>query len=169
MLGDQKGVNRRVRAKRESGLRDHRGMASIETALLLVIFVMFISYALGFFGVIHTGIMNSMGARRYAFETFRHRNNVTYFRESAGTGHYKNYGVRAHRIRSNVGDESRLTATRRPISIIGEQKKAVGSNVATHNNEIPNLPSSRNKGVGVDPVWIMVTSGICIDAECGGE
>src|SRR5580698_1982900 len=64
-----------------SRLRNQNGMAMIEAVPLIVIFVMLLSFSMGFFGVVHTAVLNSISARAYAFETFRDRTNLNYYRE----------------------------------------------------------------------------------------
>jgi len=64
-----------------SVLYDERGMAVFEIIPILVIFVVLINFSLGFFGIVHSGILSSIAARNYAFETFRNRANLNYFRD----------------------------------------------------------------------------------------
>ncbi len=68
-------------------------MATIEMLPMMFIFIFLFSYTLGAFGIIHTGIKNSISARAYAFETFRNRSNLVYFRDipvaTADLRHYR--------------------------------------------------------------------------------
>lgn len=58
---------------------NQKGLATIEALPLVVVFVVLITYGLGLFGFVHTAILHSIGARTYAFETFRNRTNVSFF------------------------------------------------------------------------------------------
>ncbi len=77
-----------------SRLKDEHGMAIMELIPIMVILVILINYSLGFFGAIHTGILNSMAARNYAFDTFKHRSNLVYLRDTVGGAlvSYDKYG-----------------------------------------------------------------------------
>lgn len=145
----------------------------LETIPLLVIFVVLISFCMGFFGVIHTATLHSIAARTGAFESFRQRTNLYYYREDgSGTNlatsitFYKK-GFRYHAVQHETDARKKFVATVRPI--------ALGRNVATaqesetvHNTGIRDL-LPRNDRVSVNPVWIMVGYGICLNATCGNN
>lgn len=145
------------------------GMASIEGIAMITIFLLLISYTLGFFGVIHTAILHSIGARGYAFETFRHRTNLTYFREVTKPEHYKKYGSRFHAVVSEHEDNLYgFWASARPIAIGRSPAEKNRKNADTHNNKVPALRTGvRNEQVEVSPVWIKVRYGICLNSGCG--
>ncbi len=158
-----------VKMKRH--LKNNKGMATLEALPLLVIFLVFISYGMGFFGFIHTGILHSIAARAYIFETMRNRTNVTYFRENL-TGitspiHFKNIGMRFHIIQNEdiTTAEGDITATSRPIAI-GRELERSNASVADHNTKIFAL-QARNQNVAVSPAWVMVGYGLCLNVGCG--
>src|SRR5262245_47185112 len=100
------------------GLKSERGMATLETLPLLFIFLYLFAYTLGSFGSIHSAIKYSIGARTYAFETFRNRTNLTYFRDRASDvrNHFRKNGNRFHAIQAmNVRTGEQFRATRRAI------------------------------------------------------
>lgn len=147
---------------------NEKGMAVIEAVPLLVIFVMLLSFGLGFYGAIHTATLNSIAARTYAFETFRQRSNLTYFRED-GSGlnspmHYKNKGFRYHGVSHESDQRLLFVSTVRPMSI--GRGPASEADFSTHNTKVFDL-EKRNQEVNVNPMWIMVGYGICIDSRCG--
>lgn len=150
-------------------LNNEKGMATLEALPLLVIFLVFISYGMGLFGVIHTGILYSIAARTYAFETFRNRTDLTYFRENPSGGgkpaHYKNMGMRFHVIQSDKATAEEIQATSRPISI-GRAAASTSSSATDHNSKIFAM-QSRNQSVGVSPAWVMVGYGLCLNVTCG--
>ncbi|MEK6555254.1 MAG: hypothetical protein AABZ31_08440 [Bdellovibrionota bacterium] len=161
--------------RRKNKLKDQSGMALVETIPILVIFLMLIGYALGFFGVVHTGILNSIGSRAYAFETFRNRNNVVYFRDKGNSGfsHFANIGARMHMIDSekmaseNVRDGQ--YATLRPLAL-GREVASSETSQSDHNGRIYSIEQRNRKGgLEASPAWIMVGYGICINAKCGDQ
>ena len=152
-------------------LRNQRGLAMIETVPLIVIFVVLTSFAMGFYGVVQTAILNSIGARTYSFETFRQRTNLTYHRED-GTGldagkllNYVARGWRYHAVQEAGDDREKFVPTARTITI-DQTAPAGDTSVATHNTNIYSL-QPRNERISVNPVWVMVGYGICLNAQCG--
>jgi len=152
-------------------LKSEEGMASLETVVLLGVLTSLFFYSFGFFGATHTGILHNIHSRTYAFETFRHRSNLTYFRSNRATNfsHYNARDSRLHGIKG-IGSTSLQEAPERPISfgLVGEEQ---GRDVNTHNNDIPQrIPASqRNSNLGVNPIWIMVQYGICFNSSCQRE
>ena len=152
-------------------LKNERGLAILETVPLLVIFVVLVSFGLGFFGIVHTAILHSIAARGYAFETFRQRTNLYYFRED-GSGeerpfNFQRKGWRYHAIQHESDQRERFVATTRPIAL-GRSIAAADTNDDTHNQQIFQI-LPRNERVAVNPAWIMVGYGICLNANCGGN
>lgn len=152
-------------------IQNEKGLASIEATVLIVLFVSLLFYSFGFFGVVHTGILHSIHARTYAFETFRHRTNLMYFRSNRGTAtfHYYNQMTRLHGINTDAGVADQQVATERPISM-GLALEEQGRRANIHNQDIyRRIPASgRNTSVEVNPVWVMVLYGICLNSSCGG-
>lgn len=159
-------------------LKNEKGMATVETIPLLAIFVILLAYSFGSFGVIHTGILNSIAARTYAFETFRGRANLTYFRDNVqGTTkpdklHFKAIGTRIHGIKQERpgNSESDFRATERPLRVgLGGIAQDPSRNTASiHNTKIyTDVVEQVQTQVGVSPVWVMTQYGICLNAKCG--
>ncbi len=159
--------------------RNEKGMATIETIPLLVVFVILVGYGVGSFGIIHTGILNSIASRAYAFETFRHRSQLRYFRdEGAGNapkGQYYKGGTRLHGIQSETAgnDQSFIYATERGIArglasddamIEKSRQPDVHANI---DNEFAGNGFTGRTREGVSIAWIKVYYGICLDAGCG--
>jgi hypothetical protein len=158
--------------KTKSRLQDEDGMATIESLPLLIIFIVMLSYSIGSFGVVHTGILHSIAARNYAFETFRHRTNLTYFRNISY--HFDQVGFRLHAIQTDsaVGADETFLATERRLSFAQGIDELVNRDVAqVHNEQIyQNIKTgARNQSVGVNPVWIKIAYGICLNSTCTGQ
>ena len=152
-------------------LRNQKGMAILEAVSLLVIFTMLVTYALGYWGAIHTATLHSISARTYAFDTFRNRSNTVYHRDSGPILNNMALGFRHHGIddheRTKVS--SSMYATKRPIAF-GREFEPLGDNAGLHNSRVYEI-SGRNRegGVEVNPIWIKVGYGLCVTASCGGD
>ena len=162
---------------RKRHLNSEKGMATLETLPLLFIFIYLFAYTLGGFGIVHTAIKNSIAARAYAFETFRNRSNLVYFRDTAGSEllQLKDIHCRVHGIMSEGArsDDSAFRASERalrmgvPIASDGSRNDPNIHNVKVF--DTGNIDAGkRNTKVGTSPVWIMVQYGICLDNGCGG-
>jgi hypothetical protein len=156
-------------------MRNENGMATIETIPLILLFVFMATYMLGAFGIIHTGIMHSISSRAYAFETFRNRTNLVWFRDNAVTippSVYKKIGNRTH----GVMHENRPDGTDKYWPSERALRMGWPINPGTSRNdwELHNkvngdgiVSGARNTKYEISPVWIMVLYGICLDNRCG--
>lgn len=154
---------------RKSRLANQKGLAILETVPLIVIFVMLMSFGMGFFGIVHTAVLHSIAARTYAMETFRNRANLYYYRED-GSGlerpfNFTNKGWRYHAVQHESDPRDLFVATARQISL-GSQSPAGDPNKETHNQQIYQI-QQRNEKISVNPAWIMVGYGICLNGQCG--
>ncbi len=152
-------------------VKNNKGLASMESVALLVVFAIFIGYGIGFFGVIHTGILNSIASRTYAFETLDNRADVTYFRSNRLPpneirDHYANYNFRAHGVATEFADPSDPTweVTERSISIGRPSAGRLGDG---DHNDLGNTIMGPERRT-VNPVWLKTVYGICLNVACGG-
>ena len=155
-------------------LKDEKGMAMFEMIPIILVIVLFINFALGFFGAVHTGILNSIAARNYAFGTFNHRSNVTYFRSTnvdQAKYQYKAYHMRIHGVSTESSNSEKWLASTRKIDFFDFQQRvdAVnGTSGDVHNKQVNTiLDNQRNDKVSINPIWIKTSYGICLDAQCG--
>lgn len=163
--------------KKPRHLRNEKGMATIELIPILVIIAILINFSLGFFGVIQTGILNSIAARNYAFETFRNRTNLMYFHDSrpgdSPSPSFKKYNSRVHGIAS----ENRPTSgsvdswsTLRPIGFGMSPDAGTGGDVHEPGGDDRGIfgiqEGQRNDSILSAPVWIRPMYGICLNAKC---
>lgn len=146
---------------------------------MFAIFNIFLAYGMGLFGVIHTGILFSISARAYSFETFRNRASTLTFRYGPGFRgynplHHKCMGYRYQYVTDDFGGASQIRATSRPI-IFGFDREFInhsgGQAVEMHNNNAYTdiNPGERNQSVEVHPAWLMIGYGLCMDAQCGAD
>ena len=76
--------------------KSEKGMAIIEAIPVLFMIVLIFNFSLGFFGVVHSGVLNSIASYNYSLETFRFRSNLNYFRPGGGLTHYTKTQNRVH-------------------------------------------------------------------------
>src|SRR5690606_18420493 len=135
-----------------------------ETLPILLIFLVLISYAIGYFGIVHTSVLNSISARTYAFETFRNRTNLVVFRDNIASvkdnSHFAGIGNRVHAISTDDRPENAQNvtyATSRRIAF-GRKPADIQTNSLTHNEQIYDIRGrNRQGGVEVSPAWVMVS------------
>lgn len=153
-------------------IQNQKGSAVFETIPILLAFILLLSFSFGFFGAIHTGILNSIAARNYAFETFRHRPNLVYFKDTSEAPsdlktNYLKVQTRHHGIGNEFGTNSLYRPSQRPIDKFGLFTFNSGDNPNTHNIQVRSLNSSRrNSSIGIETVWLKTVYGICITAKC---
>ncbi len=97
-------------------IKNQKGIAVFESIPIILVMILLLNFSIGFFGVVHTGILNSIASRNYAFETFRHRADNKYFRSKSELP-YNKKGFRFHGTVSELTkqDDNRFVATSRPI------------------------------------------------------
>lgn len=160
-------------------LNQEHGNAMIEIIPILTIFILIVNFSLGFFGLIHSGILNSIGARNYAFETFRNRSNLRYLRDIADSESsftYTKPAMRFHTVINETiptgGSAERFYATRRPIQFTDVQQiQNPSGNSAEHEGLKKIQEGARatetGSNEGVSPAWVRTMYGICLNAKCG--
>lgn len=152
---------------------NNKGLATIEMIPIMIVIAILLNFSLGFFGVIHTGILNSIAARNYAFETFRNRTNLVYFHDARGAGDFKAQNTRAHGIASETRAQSdlRALATTRKIGF-GMNPEDSGTaedhepGASVGRGIFGIIEGQRNEDVKTAPVWIRPMYGICLNAKC---
>jgi len=155
--------------------QNEKGFAVIESVVLIFIFLILFWYSLGFFGVTHTAVLQSIASRNYTFEIFRHRSNLWYFRSNSPLPlHYHSYSSRVHGTNTDAsatGQDKQQYATERRVAMFKSQdEEVVGRTTSEHQKSATEVqPGVRNTTVSLDPVWIRVQYGICLTVQCGDE
>ncbi len=172
-------------------LKNKSGMAALEIVAIFAVVMILFNFGLGFFGVIHTGILKNIAARNYAFETYRFRTNLDFFwRENNGThqiSKFRLFGNRFHGMVSEnrvIGSGENWVATARPISFVssfggtnadGDQMNSTpekDTNSKLHNQDVFKIkddgkPLLEEKDqYQAFPVWIRPVYGICLNSTC---
>lgn len=171
-----------------------KGMAMVEAIPVLFMLVLVFNFSLGFFGAIHSGILNSIGSYNYTIETFRFRSNLMYFRPG-DLAHYKLSKNRVHGVTKDgsdhdtVEDKQKWPATLRAITfnfVKDDPKrnlavlKGGGETICDDNGcrtfdksgteNIWNASSTSVPQTGstiqTPRIWIKTVYGICISADC---
>lgn len=192
-------LNNKNKYKKNRKFRDsEKGMALIEAIPVLFMLVLVFNFSLGFFGAIHSGVLNSMGSYNYALETFRFRSNLMYFRPGGDTANYKQSNNRVHGVTKEGSefdideDKKKWPSTVRAITFnfIKEDPKR---NLATlrsgpeticddsgcrsydksGSENIWNATSDYVPVTGTTiqtpRIWIKTVYGICVSADCGDK
>ncbi len=153
-------------------LKNNQGIAIFESIPIILVMIVLLNFSIGFFGVIHTGILNSIASRNYAFETFRHRFDNKYFRDKADSPFHK-VGYRFHGVigENSPADKEEWFATTRPIDFYNLKSSPRIEELGdrnTHNIETQKIEEgARNQNISVNPVWIKTKYGICMNLACG--
>jgi hypothetical protein len=155
-----------------SHLQNEKGLAVLESVILLFIFILLTRYTIGFFGVTHTAILQSIASRNYTFEIFRHRSHLWYFRDNkpmVPNLRYHSYDSRIHGTNNELatgGIKNQFPTERRIAMFIEEEPSGRSSNEhAAATSEVRS--GERNSSISLDPVWIKTQYGICLTVECG--
>lgn len=156
-------------------LNKERGSAIVETLPLLIIFMTILGNIWGFFMAVHSGILSSIGARTYAFETFRNRTDLTYFRDqqtsngspSPATINYYKTKVRVHAVTK----ASRASSGFKPMTIDYGRFSPTQSNnpdkITSHS--IKNIFYEKERREGVKKIWLRSSYGICLNFKACKE
>lgn len=154
-------------------LNNERGLAVLESVIILFIFLVLSRYTIGFFGVTHTAIIQSIASRNYTFEIFRHRTHLWYFRDNKPMTpnlSYHSYGNRLHGTNNEIavsGSDTRQYPTERRVAMFIEEEPQ-GRSSNEHASATSDIRvGERNASISLDPVWIKIQYGICLTAQCG--
>lgn len=169
-------------------IKSEKGMAVFELLPTLFVYMLLINFSLGFFGIVHSGILHSIAARNYTFETFFFKSSLVYhIRPDPSTPlTQNNYEARGYRfsgiISEGISTGTTWIAPSRPIAFTSQfggtdnegvdlasrSLAGVPGEANTHNAGVRNLDESRrNETVAVKSVWIKSIYGICMNSLCG--
>lgn len=156
-----------------------QGISSIELIPVLLVFALLINFSLGFFGVIHSGNLNSIAARNYAFETFRNRANLNRFRDDVGPNEenrgitYNKIGFRYHAIMAEgaPGDLNWYVTTR-PIKFTDANQGVGDASLPQDHSQVVQITDPGkasdvyDEDEGLPSVWLKTSYGICLNSRC---
>ena len=167
--------------------KTEKGMAFVESIPVLFMIVVIFNFSMGFFGAIHSGILNSIASYNYAMETYRFRSNLIYFRPGGGMTNYAKTMNRVHGVTTDGLENDDLNkkfwpATVRSIAFnpatttLGDGDNSAGVHV--YSSSAPNnssnvwgvksdyRPDSNSTTAQTPEIWIKTVYGICLNADC---
>lgn len=164
--------------KKRKFKKTEKGMALVESIPVLFTVVILFNFSLGFFGAIHSGILNSIASYNYTLETFRFRSNLMYFRPGADPkSHYKKSSNRVH----GTIQDGNITQESTDIWPVTVRAVAFTANISTEGGEASHKYRDRNNNgiwsvisesfpesssIETPEIWIKTVYGICLNAEC---
>ncbi len=176
---------------------NNKGIALFEMLPLLVVFVALVGLTVGLWGAVHSGVLQSIAARHYAFEIINNRSHFEYHRDynpgepSPSPFMYNNsefaivekdyYGDVGSRLfyitSSKIESEDEPYVPLRGINFFEEIKRAYNENPKgiipfqekTASAEFHRDSSDDDPPERVNPLWLMTGYGICIDCPCGED
>ena len=155
----------------KKSFKKQKGMASMEAMASVILYVALLSFSLGFFGVVHSGIVNSIAARNYAFETFNNRTYLKYHRDTGDVLYSnKKNRFRLHAIISEESSSSgdKFTPTKRYTAFAKVDHKESGDD--SHQKIAEDaINGNDDESYSFNPVWIKTAYGICLNAVCKPE
>jgi hypothetical protein len=169
--------------------KTEKGMAFIEAIPVLFMVVVVFNFSLGFFGAIHSGILNSIAAYNYAMETYRFRSNLMYFRPGGGLKHYEKSMSRVHGVTADGTEQNDLNRKQWPSTVrsiafnpaaaklrpdeggFSRSWSAAAERSPTsvwginYQHYAPG-PDDHTEGPQTPEIWVKTVYGICLNADC---
>ena len=147
----------KLKASAKIFLKSQKGVAVVEMLPLLAVFILLFGLTFGFWTAIHSGILQSIAARHYAFEVINNRTHFVYHRDNnEPTSAKQYYRKNGHRF---------FAVVEKQTSILKLQPRE--KELSLFNNNPMGIPKARQADK-VNPIWLKMGYGICIDFECGG-
>lgn len=171
--------------------KSEKGMAFVEAIPVLFMVVILFNFSLGFFGALHSGILNSIASYNYTMETFRFRSNLMYFRPGGNLSHYKTsmnrvHGVTADGVKNddnnkriwpatvraiafvNTGDTQKLDLKTQEDNLTINPKKNFSGRINEDNiwHVKSDYVPTQDQSAETAEIWIKTVYGICLNAEC---
>jgi hypothetical protein len=154
-----------LRTKKQKRLANEEGYAIFEAVTFLTAFLVFAVYVIDLFTAVHTGIVNSIAARTYAFESFQHRSNLSWLRqEDAGNNPSStlvNFSFEHARFHSVVEE----TPSQDDSNIISVGRTLTQASTDGNNNGATDQATNQ-KYKTTNVIKIKAGYGICLDSRC---
>jgi hypothetical protein len=148
--------------------------------------VIVFNFSLGFFGAIHSGILNSIASYNYTMETFRFRSNLMYFRPGGGMKHYelsmtRVHGVTADGVKNDDSTKKLWPVTVRDVAFNKAMTKveSMSGGADSVDHAFKRTPTSTStwfinstykadgsNAVKSPEIWVKTVYGICLNADC---
>lgn len=147
-------------------LKEEKGFAAVEGVVFLLALVVMAVYAIDYYTAIQTGILGSIQARAYLFETLRHRPSADYLRyDRSSDVRFSNANENYERLHM-VNDEDYPPDNTNQIPAVG--RVITASDESFRNKGQLGAPnqlgfSENNK---TSTLFIKSGYGICTDSQC---
>ncbi len=143
-------------------ISNDNGFAMLESVAFLFVFVVLTVYTIDFFAAIHTGIVNSIAARTYLFETLQHRTNISLLRQGLKDEQSNPDFSKVHFRFHVVTDEEQGPTSSDSSQPAGRTLTQASTDVQRKMTSII-LDSKENK---TREIYIKTGYGMCLDAYC---
>ncbi|MBK9293490.1 MAG: hypothetical protein IPM57_03460 [Oligoflexia bacterium] len=146
--------------------KNQKGFAVLEAVVFLSAFMVLTVYAIDFFTAIHTGVVGSIGARAYLFETLRHRSDINFMR-----AHSDNPNTSPQYATKDNAFERFHAVTDEDMPLSSDNGLPIVARKLTRNEDEDESPpreiaSTRNKEYKRNSIYIKSGYGICTDSRC---
>lgn len=137
--------------------KNEKGFALLESVVFIVVFAVLTAFTIDFFTAIHTGIVHSIAARTYIFETLQHRADIASFRQEPVTEDNPTFQqekfrfVRFHSVTDENTNEDKVIPAGRILTSVREDDRTT---------------SAQTQGRETSTILIKSGYGICIDSRC---
>ena len=145
--------------KKHKFLNNQRGIAMVEMLPLLFIFIILFGLTFGLWASIHSGTLQSIAARHYAFQVLNNRTHFIYHRDTMKinnnkTLYYEKNGKRFFAI---------VEAKTGKVELIPEIKE-----INLFNQGVLSITGdNKSQKAQTNPIKLRTGYGICIDFDCG--
>ena len=133
--------------------------------MFIVAFAILTVYSVDFFAVVHTAVVNSIGARTYLFETLQHRSDISLLRQddpASRTNNYASVADKFMRFHGEIDEHEEFTDDKvRPSS---RRLTRVEEVVEGQIKSDATLDNSNSKASNI---YIKTGYGICVNSACG--
>lgn len=171
-------------------LRKKRGMAIIEFLFFFFVFIFFFALMYGSWGITHSAILSSIGARAYAWDVIRNRSNLAFVRDNGSleNNYWKknsrvftvtekkplsNINFLPRKLKIDMGGADWSSTPQQGFTGVNLQRQSSYYSTNTTDNTFDdvgglalrdrNLQDTGNK-TGV--VHLMMAYGICLNSNC---
>ena len=138
-------------------LKNQKGVAVVEMLFMLWIFIILYGLTFGFWTAIHSGILNSIAARHYAFSVLNNRTHFEYHRDNTSDGN-KSYfkkgdvGFRLFAVVKYQEGEPDFIKVKKDLNLF--------------NKDQLKIKQSSGNEKKASPIHLKQAYGICFNAEC---
>ena len=174
-------------------LRKKRGMAIIEFLFFFFVFIFFFALMYGSWGITHSAILSSIGARAYAWDVIRNRSNLTFVRDDGSlqnnywkkesrvftvTEHKDNNPTedfKTRKLKIDMGGADWSDNTQQGFTGVDVSQRQAGydqKHITTFKTDAGGLAlegnrrNRENSGNKTGVVHLMMAYGICLNSEC---